>query len=259
MSKQKVVLYALSTCGWCRQTHFFLEDNNIEHHVIAVDMLKEEEKKQAREYLGKFNPRKSFPTVVIDDKIGIAGFHEDKLREALGLSPPENPEALMKRLKAEAEAGGYFLNPDKKLVLTLMEGLLRNKSRCGYMACPCMESFGSLRLDKDIVCPCDYRDTDLAEYGACYCALYVSEAIAKGKAQAKSIPLRRPDKATLEKQLAGSPTMPGGSPLSTVKVKVWRCKVCGYLCANSQAPLKCPICGVDRERFELFSSDNSTK
>lgn len=256
MPKHKVVLYALSTCGWCRQTHFFLEDNNIEHEVIAVDMLEEAEKKQAREHLGRFNPRKSYPTVVIDDKTGIAGFDEDKLRKALGLPPAETPETLMKRLKAEAEAAGYFLNPDKQFVLTLMEGLLKNKSRFGYMACPCMESFGSPGLDKDIVCPCDYRDRDLAEFGACYCALYVSEAVAKGKARAQSIPLRRPDKDTLEKQLADSPAK-SDSPLSTVKVKVWRCKVCGYLCANDQAPLKCPICGVDRDRFELFLSDGT--
>ena len=83
--KNYVVLYALSTCAWCKKTHFFLEDNNIEHDVIAVDLLTDEEKKVVREELGKYNPRRSFPTVVIGNEKVVVGYEEDLLKEYLNL------------------------------------------------------------------------------------------------------------------------------------------------------------------------------
>jgi ferredoxin-thioredoxin reductase catalytic chain len=157
-------------------------------------------------------------------------------------------EALYGRLKREAEAGGYFLNPDQEFVLGLMEGLLANQQRYGYQSCPCRLAEGSRDKDLDIICPCDYRDPDLDEYGACYCALYVSEEIASGEKEAEPVPERRglalePAKEEHEEELIGFAR--GGMP-------VWRCKVCGYLCARPQPPLKCPICKADKDRFERF-------
>jgi ferredoxin-thioredoxin reductase catalytic subunit len=55
---------------------------------------------------------------------------------------------------------------------------------------------GDPEADRDIICPCDYRDADLDEYGQCYCALYVSGAIAEGEQAAASIPERRRDAAS---------------------------------------------------------------
>lgn len=40
--------------------------------------------------------------------------------------------------------------------------------------------------------------------------------------------------------------------METEKPQVWRCKVCGYLCARDSPPETCPICGVDADRFEKF-------
>jgi ferredoxin-thioredoxin reductase catalytic chain len=161
----------------------------------------------------------------------------------------QDAEALYERLKSEAEAAGYLLNPDTEFVLVLMEGLLTNEERYGYQSCPCRLADGDRERDLDIICPCDYRDPDLDEYGSCYCALYVSEEIASGDKEAKPVPERRgtepaPKGKQHEEELVGFTR--GGLP-------VWRCKVCGYLCARPQPPLKCPICKADKDRFERFA------
>jgi len=155
---------------------------------------------------------------------------------------------LYGRLKSEAEAAGYTLNPDVEFVLDLMEGLLANEARYGYWACPCRLAEGIREKDRDIICPCDYRDADLDEYGACYCALYVSEEIAGGEKEAHPVPERRgreaqPTVGEQEEEWVGFTR--SGMP-------IWRCKVCGYLCARPQPPLKCPICKAGRDRFERF-------
>lgn len=162
----------------------------------------------------------------------------------------ERPEAwaLYQRLKREGEAAGYLLNPDVDFVLDLMDGLLTNEARYGYQACPCRLAAGTREQDLDIICPCDYRDPDLIDYGACYCALYVSEEVASGEKQVEPIPERRPVGGVLQEEhqeeFVGFAR--GGMP-------VWRCKVCGYLCARPRPPLKCPICKVDQDRFERFA------
>jgi len=40
--------------------------------------------------------------------------------------------------------------------------------------------------------------------------------------------------------------------LRTVALPVWRCKVCGYLCARDSPPEVCPICKAKKDRFEVF-------
>lgn len=83
MSK-KVTLFALSTCGWCKRTKRFLEKHKIEAEIIDVDLLEGEEKQKIREEVAKYNPRRSYPTVVIDDEV-VAGFDERRLKELLEL------------------------------------------------------------------------------------------------------------------------------------------------------------------------------
>jgi len=163
----------------------------------------------------------------------------------------ERPEAwaLYERLRDEGRAAAYFLHPDVEFVLDLMDGLLTNERRYGYQACPCRLADGTREQDLDIICPCDYRDPDLNEYGACYCALYVSEEIASGEKEAQPIPERRGKEP---------PTTPEEHDetflgLTASGIPVWRCKVCGYLCARPRPPLKCPICKVDQDRFERFA------
>ena len=80
----------------------------------------------------------------------------------------EEVDRLYERLKKEAEAGGYHLNPDVEMTRALVKGLLTNEKRYGYQACPCRLASGRKEEDLDIVCPCDYRDADVVEFDACY-------------------------------------------------------------------------------------------
>lgn len=156
------------------------------------------------------------------------------------------PEKLYEKLDKDAKQSGYFLNPDKNFVLGLCEGLLKNQERYGYQSCPCRLAEGNKENDLDIICPCDYRDSDLEKYGACYCGLYVSKDIALGKKTLSSIPESRPPK---EKRVNKVEKM---DIKSSSKIPVFRCKVCGYLCAKENPPLICPICKAEKDRFELF-------
>ena len=72
------------------------------------------------------------------------------------------------RLKKEAESGGYHLNPEVAFTRELVQGLLVNRDRYGYPACPCRLASGIRAEDMDIICPCDYRDADVVQFGTCY-------------------------------------------------------------------------------------------
>lgn len=81
----KVVVYALSTCVWCKMTKQFLEDNEVEYEYIFVDMCEEKEKEQVRQHIIDKGGSLSYPTVIIDDTTLITGFRKDKLKESLKL------------------------------------------------------------------------------------------------------------------------------------------------------------------------------
>jgi len=129
--------------------------------------------------------------------------------------------------------------------------LLINEKRFGYWACPCRLAAEDKTEDLDIICPCDYRDSDIEQFGACYCALYVSDEIKEGKKQAQSIPERRPPQRDLRpqfKERAEATIM----EKTSLPLPVWRCRVCGYLCARDEPPGVCPICKAKKDRFERF-------
>ena len=107
-------------------------------------------------------------------------------------------EISYQRLDKFAESKGYHLNPDIEFTKDLIRSLLINQKRYGYWVCPCRLASGKREDDLDIICPCDYRDPDLNEFGACYCALYVSKDIKDGKKQVEPIPERRPPKEERE-------------------------------------------------------------
>jgi ferredoxin-thioredoxin reductase catalytic chain len=153
-------------------------------------------------------------------------------------------------LNTEAQGGGYFLNPDAEFTKNLIRGLLKNEKRYGYRACPCRLASGKKDEDMDIICPCDYRDPDLNDFGACYCALYVNEAITRGKKQTAPVPERRPPRSQRGKKGMVPSIIPAS--ISSLSYPVWRCAVCGYLCARDQPPEICPICKARKERFEQF-------
>ncbi len=99
---------------------------------------------------------------------------------------------LYEMLAKTQAAKGYYFNADRDRTMELLEALLKNKERYGYMACPCRLASGDKENDKDIICPCVYREPDVAEYGSCYCNLYVSKAWNEGTIPQEFVPERRP-------------------------------------------------------------------
>lgn len=82
-NKGDIKLYAISTCVWCKRTKKLLNDLGVKYQYIFVDLLDRETRNEVEEEVTKWNPRCSFPTVVIDNSISIVGFQEDDIREAL--------------------------------------------------------------------------------------------------------------------------------------------------------------------------------
>ncbi len=79
-----VSIYTLSTCGWCKKLKRLLQALNIEYEYVDVDLLHGDEKKKVMEEARKHNPRRSFPTLVVDNGTEvIVGFKEDRIREVL--------------------------------------------------------------------------------------------------------------------------------------------------------------------------------
>ena len=157
-------------------------------------------------------------------------------------------DKLYERLIGEAIAGGYHLNPDVEFTKELLKGLLTNEKRYGYWSCPCRLASGKKDNDLDIICPCDYRDPDLGDYGTCYCGLYVSQSVIDGVKNISAIPERRLPVAELKRTKSKT----AKSIISSLPLPIWRCRVCGYLCAREEPPEVCPICKAKKDRFETF-------
>ncbi len=101
-------------------------------------------------------------------------------------------EALFEKLKKIQEPKGYYFCSEQARVMDLIEALITNKDRYGYMVCPCRLAAGDRDKDRDIICPCDYREPDVKEFGSCYCNLYVSKEWNTGSIKKEYVPERRP-------------------------------------------------------------------
>ena len=168
-------------------------------------------------------------------------------------------EQVRKRAEADAKTYGYYLTPQADLLQMFIEGLKTNEDRYGYPSCPCRLATGSIEIDSDIICPCDYRDPDVAQYGACYCRLYVNKAVFESK-NLPEVPERRPiekqeraygTSATKQAPAQTTQEKPASpQPQKTeVKKKLWYCKQCGYVVYREDPPYVCPICKAKREFF----------
>jgi ferredoxin-thioredoxin reductase catalytic subunit len=157
-------------------------------------------------------------------------------------------EDLYQEIKTRDEKRGYFLNSDDSFTKDLIQSLITNKKRYGYGACPCRLATGKREDDLDIICPCDYRDKDLNEFNTCFCGLYVSQKLIQNNTKIKPIPDRRSikERTKMETNKADNLTQ------EKLSHPIWRCSVCGYICARDEAPEVCPICGVSHDRFEIF-------
>jgi ferredoxin-thioredoxin reductase catalytic subunit len=177
-------------------------------------------------------------------------------------------EHVRKRAEADARTYGYYLTPQPDLLQGFLEGLKVNEERYGYPLCPCRLASGNFEYDRDIICPCDYRDPDVAEYGACYCRLYVNKAVYESQ-NLPDVPERR----SLEKQGRAYGTQAAAKQAFAegaqekpatltqqppkapeVKKKLWYCKQCGYVVFREDPPYICPICKAKREMFAEIES-----
>ena len=176
-------------------------------------------------------------------------------------------EEVRRRAEADAKAYGYYLTPQPELLQGFLEGLKTNEDRYGYPLCPCRLTSGIFEYDRDIICPCDYRDPDVAQYGACYCRLYVNKQVYESQ-NLPEVPERRPvekqaraygTQVTVAKQAPTEGTQ-GKPPAKTEKVqvevkkKLWYCKQCGYVVFREDPPYICPICKAKREMFAEIES-----
>jgi glutaredoxin len=76
-----IVIYALSTCGWCKKTKHLLQELGLAYDYVDVDMVEGEESREVDAMVTRWNPRKSFPTVIVDNERCIVGFNEDEIRK----------------------------------------------------------------------------------------------------------------------------------------------------------------------------------
>jgi glutaredoxin-like protein NrdH len=80
----KIVLYAISTCIWCKKTKQLLNELGVEYSFIDVDLLGQDEKDEIRKIVTKWKGTVAYPLIVINDTECIPTYSEDKIRERLG-------------------------------------------------------------------------------------------------------------------------------------------------------------------------------
>lgn len=82
-NKHKVFLYALSTCGWCKKTKALLKELDCTYSYLDVDLLEKHESEKVDDEVKKWNPAKTYPTIIVNDKTCIVGYDPDKIRKIL--------------------------------------------------------------------------------------------------------------------------------------------------------------------------------
>jgi ferredoxin-thioredoxin reductase catalytic subunit len=167
---------------------------------------------------------------------------------------------IRRRAESDARSNGCYLNTNSELLNDLLEGLKCNVERYGYSSCPCRLASGNFTHDRDIICPCDYRDIDVREFGSCYCGLYTSKDIFEGVTSIQQVPERRSVEKqvrafnTSEETIETAPSTP--NDVRKITLKLWFCKQCGYVCFRDVPPYICPICKAKKERFAPLLATN---
>jgi thioredoxin len=123
----------------------------------------------------------SIPTVIVFKKNeAIDGFvgarPEEDLRQWLkkisGAKEKGKVPQLIDEYQKIAEEKGLKLNPDQKIVESLMKGLLENEKKHGERYCPCRRVSGNREEDSKKICPCDFLEKEISEKGSCVCGLF---------------------------------------------------------------------------------------
>lgn len=79
--KGQLMLYALSTCGWCKKTKSLLQELNVAFDYMDVDKLEKEARTSTLDEIRKWNPACTFPSLIVNNNSCIVGFNEKKIRE----------------------------------------------------------------------------------------------------------------------------------------------------------------------------------
>jgi len=82
-NRHKVLMYAISTCAWCKMTKKFLKENGVEYEYVDVDLASDEDHEKIRREIRSKGGEPSYPTLIVDDKTVITGFQKDRIKEAL--------------------------------------------------------------------------------------------------------------------------------------------------------------------------------
>jgi len=203
----EVRLYTLSSCAWCGKVKDLLNRLGVKYQYADTDLLSQPEQEQIVAFLDSITEQWGFPVLLIHNQYMLSGYKEKATRRLLGFGeteavvdipgaqPAADPdpavEKAYERLQRFCAGKGWFLNQDASFTRALVKGLLDNQKRYGTWACPCRLVTGDRDQDRDILCPCVYREPDVREFGACYCGLYVSERVFRGEAAAEPVPERR--------------------------------------------------------------------
>lgn len=82
-----VTMFSLSTCGHCKRTKAFLKEKGVAYDFIDVDLLSGDMLAEVYDLVKSYNPRGSFPTLVIGEKKQvIIGDRLDEIAAALELA-----------------------------------------------------------------------------------------------------------------------------------------------------------------------------
>ena len=82
-NKHHVLMYAISTCGWCKRAKQFLNDNNVQYEYIDIDLRSSEDKQTIRKDIQSHGGQLVYPTIIIDNKTLLSGAPQDELKEVL--------------------------------------------------------------------------------------------------------------------------------------------------------------------------------
>jgi len=209
-----VRVYSLSTCAWCDKLKELLRGLGVRYSYIDLDTADEQEREEVLQFLDSIYEKWGFPALLFKDTFLVCGYNEKSILQTLGLekgqSRPERHqpssdeaafdekvEKTFETIRRFNEKKGYYLNPDTPFAKRLVRGLLENQEKYGYWACPCRLASGIREEDRDIICPCVYREPDVREFGGCYCGLFVSEEVARGRRNLDPVPERRPKAGVL--------------------------------------------------------------
>ncbi len=84
------------------------------------------------------------------------------------------------------EKNNYVINPSWMMATNLKSNLCEMEATFGKRYCPCFEPSGDKELDKKMMCPCEFVEEEIKEYGTCHCALFGPADLSKEQWKASS-------------------------------------------------------------------------